>query len=176
MRGGYHSTLYRYIAIYSSFCRKELSSFTGQPEIITFVALVRPKAAVFVEEISHLLVLCTSSSISLLGLSLTPGSDDRPRKRVEFFVTGIKALTQVGVVSIAGMPDGRIFMAGAQDGCLYEFFYQRQDAWFGKRIQLINHSVGHVQSLLPRFAAPNNDGKQVSNVSRYSTLALVQIG
>jgi len=74
------------------------------------------------------------------------------------------------------MPDGRIFMAGAQDGCLYEFFYQRQDAWFGKRIQLINHSVGHVQSLLPRFAAANNDGKQVSNVSRYSTLALVQIG
>lgn len=62
------------------------------------------------------------------------------------------------MTSVVGTPDGRIFMCGQQDGNLYEMHYQAKDSWFGKRVQLVNHSVGGVQSLLPRFAASATDG------------------
>jgi nuclear pore complex protein Nup155 len=38
---------------------QDLSSFVDQPDVITHVAIVNPKPGVFVDEINHLLVLCT---------------------------------------------------------------------------------------------------------------------
>jgi nuclear pore complex protein Nup155 len=62
------------------------------------------------------------------------------------------------MTSVVGSKDGRIFMCGSQDGNLYELHYQENESWFGKRVQLINHSVGGVQSLLPRFASSSSEG------------------
>lgn len=159
----HHSALHD--PFHSRFRRKELISFTDQSDIITSVTLVRPKAAVFVEDISHLLVICTPNSVFLLGLSIKSRPGDRPRNTIQFFATDIKVSTQADMLSVVGMPDGRIFMASAQDGCLYELSYQRQDTWFADKVQLINQSVKGVQSLLPRFFSDlvtyNNDGEQV---------------
>lgn len=132
-----------------------------QPDVITSVTLVRPKASLFIEEIFHLLVICTPVSLVLLGVSATsvPGPDNRLRKEIQFYATDRNVATEIEMISVAGTQDGRIFMAGAQDGCLYELHYQETESWFGKKVQLINHSMGGVQSLLPRFASATNDGK-----------------
>lgn len=66
--------------------------------------------------------------------------------------------TEVEMASVVGTPDGRIFMCGLQDGSLYELHYQEKEGWFGKRVQLINHSIGGVQSFLPVFSATKTDG------------------
>ena len=67
------------------------------------------------------------------------------------------------MTSVIGTKDGRIFMCGQQDGNLYELHYQAIESWFGKRVQLINHSVGSVQSFLPRFASTASDGENPLN-------------
>ncbi|KAF9455109.1 nucleoporin [Macrolepiota fuliginosa MF-IS2] len=146
---------------------QDLSSFVDQPDVITSVTLVRPKASLFIEEISHLLVICTPVSVLLLGVSVTsvPGHDGRSRKEIQFYATDRNIPTDIEMISVVGTQDGRIFMAGAQDGCLYELHYQETESWFGKRVQLINHSVGGVQSLLPRFASATNDDRIIMVVS-----------
>src|SRR6266849_1547999 len=50
-------------------CSQDLSSFVDQPDVITHVAIVNPKPGVFVDEINHLLVLCTPLTVILLGVS-----------------------------------------------------------------------------------------------------------
>ena len=61
------------------------------------------------------------------------------------------------ITHVVGLDDGRIFMSG-QDGAVYELHYQEKDGWFGKRIQLINHSIGGVQSFLPLISSQRSPG------------------
>ncbi|KAF9015084.1 nucleoporin [Cyathus striatus] len=142
----------------------EISSFVDQPDVITHVALVKPKSGLFIDEISSLLVICTPVSVLLIGLStsLRPGSIS---KEIKLYATDLAIPSDVEMTSVVGTADGRIFMCGSQDGNLYELHYQENESWFGKRIQLINHSVGGVQSLLPRFASSNSEDRIVSLVS-----------
>ncbi len=136
-------------------CSQDLSSFVDQPDVITHVAIVNPKPGVFVDEINHLLVLCTPLTVILLGVSATDvlGPNHRTRKEIKLFDLDMSVPCDVEMISVAGTADGRIFMAGSQDGHLYELHYQEKEGWFGRRVQLINHSVGSVQSFFPRFTA-----------------------
>ncbi|KAI0068445.1 nucleoporin [Artomyces pyxidatus] len=146
---------------------QELSTFTDQPDVITQVAVVKPKPGVFVDEINHLLVICTPLTVLLLGVSAVdvPGPHGRPRKEIKLFATDISISTDVEMLDVAGTDDGRIFMAGSQDGHLYELHYQEKEGWFGRRVQLINHSVGGVQSLFPRLTTPRTEDRIMSVVS-----------
>ncbi|KAF9270147.1 nucleoporin [Marasmius fiardii PR-910] len=146
---------------------QEISSFVDQPYVITHVSVVKPKKGLFIEEISHLLVICTPMSVLLIALSLSPasGSGARSRKEVQLYATDLTISTEVEMTSVIGTPEGRIFMCGAQDGNLYELHYQENESWFGKRIQLINHSVGGMSSLLPRFASSSVEDRIISVVS-----------
>lgn len=139
---------------------QELASFVDQPDVITHVALVKPKQGLFVDEITALLVICTPISALLIGISVTSGhgQENRPHKDIKLYATDLSVPCDVEMTSVIGTSDGRIFMCGAQDGNLYEFHYQESDSWFTKRVQLINHSVGAVQSLLPRFSGSGADG------------------
>ncbi|KAG5647653.1 hypothetical protein DXG03_009006 [Asterophora parasitica] len=139
----------------------EISSFMEQDEVINEVALVKPKKGLFIDEITSLFVIATPLSIFLLGVSFSaPSSPGRGRRfrDLKLYATDLKVNTDVEMVSVFGTPEGRIFMFGAQDGCMYELHYQENESWFGKRIQIINHSVGGVQSLLPRFTTPTAEG------------------
>lgn len=139
---------------------EELSSFTDQPDVITHVALVKPKPGVFIDEITSLLVICTPVSVLLLGVSSTPSTTNHSGHReIKLYATEMSVQTEVEMTSVIGTPDGRIFMCGLQDGSLYELHYQEKEGWFGKRVQLINHSVGGVQSFLPKFSATRPDGE-----------------
>ncbi|KAI0824272.1 nucleoporin [Trametes gibbosa] len=146
---------------------QELSSFVDQPDVITHVALVKPKSGVFIDEITSLLVLCTPVTVLLIGVSTTPvpGPNNQMRKEIKLYATDMSVTCDVEMSAVIGTPDGRIFMAGSQDGNLYELHYQEKEGWFGKRVQLINHSVGGMQSLLPRIGASNADDRIISLVS-----------
>ncbi|KAJ7596975.1 nucleoporin [Mycena floridula] len=145
---------------------QEISSFTDQPAVITHVALVQPKKTLFIEEISHLLVICTPISVLLIAVSSSPlAGASRPRKDIKLFATDLTVVTEVEMTSVIGTQDGRIFMCGSQDGNLYELHYQETESWFGKRVQLVNHSIGSVQSLLPRFAMSSSEDRIISMVS-----------
>ncbi|KAJ6575033.1 nucleoporin [Mycena capillaripes] len=146
---------------------QEISSFVDQPDVITNVAVVKPKQGLFIEEISSLLVICTPVSVLLIALSSSPVPGAK-RKEIKLYATDFTVATDVEMTSVVGTAEGRIFMAGSQDGNLYELHYQENESWFGKRVQLINHSVGGVQSLLPRFASSNVDERILSVVSDLS--------
>ena len=80
------------------------------------------------------------------------------RKEIKLFNLDISVPCDTKMISVAGTADGRIFMAGSQDGRLYELHYQEKEGWFGRRVQLINHSIGSVQSFLPRLTGPHAKG------------------
>ncbi len=147
-------------ALLTPSSREELSSFTEQPDVITSVALVKPKAGVFIDEITSLLVLCTPISVLLLGVSSNPivGPNHRIRQEIKLYATDMSIPTEVEMTSVIGTSDGRIFMVGAQDGNLYELHYQEKEGWFEKRVQLINHSIGGVQSFLPILNSSKTSG------------------
>jgi nuclear pore complex protein Nup155 len=135
--------------------RDELSSYVDQPDVITRVALVRPKPGVFIDEITHILVICTPITILLIGISSTPapGRNGRLHNAIQLFATDMSVSIDSEMNSVAGTTDGRIFLTGADDGNLYELHYQESESWFGKRVQLINHSVSGVSSLFPRLTS-----------------------
>ncbi|THH00942.1 hypothetical protein EW026_g1653 [Hermanssonia centrifuga] len=149
---------------------EELSSFTDQPDVITHVALVKPKPGVFIDEITSLLVICTPISVLLLGVSTAsvPAPNNKIRKEIKLYATDMSVSSDVEMTSVIGTSDGRIFMCGLQDGNLYELHYQEKEGWFGKRVQLINHSVGGVQSLIPRLTASKAEDRIVSLVSDFA--------
>ncbi|KIL70918.1 hypothetical protein M378DRAFT_95691 [Amanita muscaria Koide BX008] len=146
---------------------QEINSFVDQPDVITHVALVKAKHGVFIDAITSVLVLCTPVSVLLIGVSTLPatGQNGRPRKEIQMYATDLSVQTDVEMTSVVGTQDGRMFMCGSQDGNLYELHYQESESWFGKRIQLINHSVGGVQSLLPRFSSSTSEDRIVHVVS-----------
>ncbi|KAH7883515.1 nucleoporin [Phlebopus sp. FC_14] len=146
---------------------QEISSFVDQPDVITHVAVVKPRPGVFVEEITFVMVICTPVSVLLIGLSVSSaaGPHNRPHKIIKMYATDMSLATDVEMTAVAGTQDGRIFMCGSQDGSLYELHYQQSESWFGKRVQLVNHSVGGVQSLFPRFTSPKLEDRIVSVVS-----------
>ncbi|KAJ7783706.1 nucleoporin [Mycena maculata] len=146
---------------------QEISSFVDQPDVITNVAVVKPKQGLFIEEISSLLVICTPVSVLLIALSSSPVPGAK-RKEIKLYATDFTVATDIEMTSVVGTAEGRIFMAGSQDGNLYELHYQENESWFGKRVQLVNHSVGGMQSLLPRFASSNVDDRILSVVSDHS--------
>ncbi|KDR84906.1 hypothetical protein GALMADRAFT_233368 [Galerina marginata CBS 339.88] len=149
---------------------QEIASFMDQPDVITNVALVKPKHGLFIDDITFLLVICTPVSVLLIGVALASQStlDGRTRKELKLYATDLTISTDIEMTSVTGTHEGRIFMCGQQDGNLYELHYQANDSWFGKRVQLVNHSVGGVQSLLPRFAAAGTDERILAVVSDHN--------
>ncbi|EPQ60591.1 nucleoporin [Gloeophyllum trabeum ATCC 11539] len=137
---------------------QELHSFVDQPDVISHVALVKPKPNIFIDEIVYLLVICTPVSVLLLGLSVsTPPPGSRSLKDIKLYATDMSITTEVEMTSVIGTKNGRIFMCGAHDGNLYELHYQEKEGWFGKKVQLVNHSVSGMQSLFPMLATPRSE-------------------
>ena len=140
------------------------STFESLTDVIVGVALVTPKPGVFVDTISHLLVLATPTEVSLVGLGYAPPKDQpAAKKEVTFYMTGLSAPTDgVSFINIKGTSSGRIFLASSADaltpggiggdGCLYELAYQRAEGWFAKKCSLHNLTNGGItKSIVPSF-------------------------
>ena len=124
----------------SPFDSEEISSFSDQPDVITYAATTQPKPGVFINEIYYLLVLSTGVPVSSVA-----GRDGRVHKGIKMYATDMSVSPDVEMTSVVGTAGGRIFVCGSQDGYLYELYYQEKGGWFGKRAQLINRSVGKVR-------------------------------
>ncbi|GAA6024169.1 hypothetical protein JCM10207_005590 [Rhodosporidiobolus poonsookiae] len=138
------------------------STFEELTDVIVGVALVRPRPGVFVDSISHLLVLATPSQVTLVGLGYTASSPSA-KKEVTFYLTNLSVPTDgVSFTTIRGTSSGRIFLSTSPepltpggiggDGCLYELVYQAQEGWFAKRCTLHNLTSGGVaKAVMPSF-------------------------
>ncbi|OAA58342.1 non-repetitive nucleoporin [Cordyceps fumosorosea ARSEF 2679] len=117
----------------------ELIGFEDQPHTIQAVALVPPKKGIFVNTITHILVVATSSEMILLGVSATP--TPAGTKSVSLYQTKMSLpLRGSDVRVIAGSADGRIFFGGTNDVDISELYYQSEEKWFSNRCGKINHT------------------------------------
>ncbi|PHH63665.1 hypothetical protein CDD81_5646 [Ophiocordyceps australis] len=139
----------------------ELIGFEEQPQTIHSVALVPPKPGIFVNTITHILVVATSSEMILLGVSTadTPAGT----KSVSLYQTKMSlAIRGNDVRIITGTDDGRIFFGGCADTDVSELFYQSEERWFSNRCGRINHSnpgwssVVTLQAVLWRTETPEH--------------------
>lgn len=130
--------------------------------MIVGVGLVTPRKGVFVDAISHLLVLATPNQITLVGIGYAAPSPGAKRE-VTFYLTGLTVSTDgISLTTVRGTSTGRIFLASSPDpltpggiggdGCLYELVYQSAEGWFVKRCTLYNLTSGSLtQSIVPSF-------------------------
>ena len=100
----------------SSLDSEEMSSFSGQLDVITYVATTQPKPGVFIDEISYLLVLYKPISVVSIGVSVSPaaGQDGRVHREIKVYATDMSVSPGVEMTSVVGAADGRIFMCGSR--------------------------------------------------------------
>ncbi|KAI8391555.1 Nup133 N terminal like-domain-containing protein [Radiomyces spectabilis] len=110
--------------------RTEAKIYEDASEIVN-VAVVKPKANIFNDEVSHVLVVATKRDISLVALSFK--RDAGNNSQVTFYRSGISTSSSgVQMVSIIGNQLGRIFMLG-DDGNVWELEYKQEEGWFTNR-------------------------------------------
>lgn len=166
-----------YLWNYLDASQSAFESYEHPERVIQSVGLVKPKAGVFIDSIKYVLVICTSSSISLLGLAFDeapasgvngpssasaasgssgPSSSTAVRrasstKQLKLFVTEMSVTTDgVHLSDVCGTEAGRIFCKG-NDGCLYEILYQANEGWFSHRCALRNVTNPRLSNLVPSF-------------------------
>jgi nuclear pore complex protein Nup155 len=124
----------------------ELVGYEEQPNNIITVKLVKPRAKVFVDNISYLLVVATTADIFLIAVECQRGPEGV--HTVTLYRTGLTvSIRGIHIRSIEGSDaTGRIFFADGRDSeDVYELNYQQEDKWFSSRCSKTNHvrtSVG----------------------------------
>src|ERR1700761_2925082 len=112
----------------------EFDAYTEQKDVITCVGLVKPKQGIFVDEIKYVLVICTTASVILLGLSLSSQAGDTERRSLKLYATDMGVSNKsIGIHVVAGTSAGRIFLGGS-DGPLYEMEYSSSESWFSPKM------------------------------------------
>lgn len=114
--------------------------YCGEEQAIVAVGLATPKPHVFVEAIHHILVICTTVEVVLLGVCSTGGNDDIALQPLPLYAI---ASDNVTMTCVATTPEGRIFLGGA-DGHVYELLYSANDSWRQKRCTKVCFVVGGV--------------------------------
>ncbi|KAM0790881.1 hypothetical protein ACM66B_004721 [Microbotryomycetes sp. NB124-2] len=138
------------------------SIFEELSDVIIGVGLVKPRPGVFVDSVTHVLVLTTVSHVTLVGIGHAqpePGA----KKQVTFYLTGLSVSSDgLPFTTIRGSANGRIFLCTSPDavvpggrdgdGCLYEMAYRSNEGWFSKRCTLTNLTLNAItQSVVPSF-------------------------
>lgn len=103
-------------------------SFDQLDQSIVSVALVPPKPGVFVNNISHVLVICTASDLYLIAMTY-----DSQKNELELYETGMSvSVNGLGALSIAASPEsGRLFICGTNHGAnISEIVYTNVETWF----------------------------------------------
>lgn len=117
--------------------------YSGEEQAIVAVGLVKPKSGVFLEAISYVLVIATTVELVMVGVCLEDGGRELTLHPLQY-----SCPTDATIMNdITSTPDGRIFLAGA-DEALYELVYAQSDSWHSKRCKKVRHSQ-NLSSLLP---------------------------
>ncbi|KZP00865.1 nucleoporin-domain-containing protein [Calocera viscosa TUFC12733] len=138
---------------------------------VTSVALVKPRRNVYQSNISWVLLVVTSNRITFHGLhqqaapsNVASGPQSQPWEIYDSDLS-VDTTSTGEMTSVCGTDDGRIFMCGARDGCVYELVYRRTESWGvipfvtrGARYELMNRSVAVGSSFYPTlFGGPKHD-------------------
>ncbi|PVH73490.1 nucleoporin-domain-containing protein [Cadophora sp. DSE1049] len=135
----------------------EVIGYEEQAYGITAVKLVKPKAGVFLKDITHLLVVATTAEMILLGVAskletttLTSKLENTGVRTVSLYQTKMSISTRgINVQVIEGSDaTGRIFFSGKQNE-VYEFTYQSQEQWFAGNTGKVNHTNPGYMAMLP---------------------------
>jgi nuclear pore complex protein Nup155 len=118
-------------------------------QIITSVALVRPKPGVFAANIPFLLVVTTPVEILLFAISFENNSI---YGSLQLFPTQFSCPSDdIIMLRCVGTDLGRIFLCG-RDGLVYELQYELKQGWFSKKCRKVKYSQSAFDSL--RFLLP----------------------
>lgn len=132
----------------------DLHTFDEMDTTIISVALVPPKKGLFIDSISHLLVLVTLSDLYIVALSHNKESNS-----IELYETGMSVSVKGLDVSqiVASPKTGRIFFTGDSDGTnLWEIIYSNVETWFKGKCSKVCHSRQYLlSSLAPSL--PNSE-------------------
>ncbi|KAJ9533902.1 hypothetical protein QJQ45_026986, partial [Haematococcus lacustris] len=130
--------------------------YGGEEQAICAVGLARPRPGVFLAAIQHVIVLCTTTEVVLLGVCPGRRPPAPPGSRPDPVGLTLQPLPLYSVPSdnvvmtrVVCSPQGRIFLGGA-DGHLYELQYAAADSWGRKRCTKVR-LTGRLQQLLPSF-------------------------
>lgn len=129
----------------------DLVGFEEQPNSITAVRLVVPRAGVFVPSITRLLVIATTAEIILVGVSTQ--SAPTGSLTIALYQTRMSIPVRGMDVSVieGSAATGRIFFTGKCDNDVYELTYQQEEKWFQSRCAKINHTSKGITTLTPSF-------------------------
>ncbi|TKX18355.1 putative nucleoporin NUP170 [Elsinoe australis] len=118
----------------------ELIGYEEATSVITSVALIKPRAGVFVPAITHLLVVANNDNISLIGVATRANAAGG--KDVELYSTRMSVPGKGSTCSqiVASEKTGRIFFSGRANEDVWELTYQQEERWFKNRCEKINHS------------------------------------
>jgi len=165
------TNVYTKIFAYTRPCRTEFLRYEEQPYSISSCALIPSKPGVFIDEIQLVLVLSTKATLQLIGLSR-----DAATGELKMYDTDMVVETDGNeMTSIVGTTDGRVFMTGIDDGCLYELFYQAEEGWFSKRVRLENRSVGPLNRLIPGVLGTRYNGPSTSLRASFPYIILISL-
>lgn len=132
--------------------------YSGEEQAIVSVGMCTPRPGVFVEAIRHIMIVCTTTEIVLLGVCCSAGAggtgdDDCEEVMLQPLPLYSVSSDDVAMTSVACTTNGRIFLGGA-DGNLYEIKYSAAESWRTKRCSKICHTGGlrqYLPSFLPGF-------------------------
>jgi nuclear pore complex protein Nup155 len=123
---------------------RDFSRYDQQDSTIHAVGLVRARKDVFVDDIHYLLVICTATKATLLGLSRSPKGE------LSLYATNMSVEAPTTMTSIRGTDAGRIFLLGVNKD-IYELEYSISSGWLssGSKIWLTNRSSGYLSTWVP---------------------------
>ena len=131
----------------------ELQGYAGQQHRITAVKLARPRPGIFVNTITHILVVATVSEIHLIGLATQKSAAGIVS--LSLYETGMQATVKgLNVNCLVGSSKtGRIFFGTTTNNDVWEFTYQQEDKWFSNKCAKINHTQSSVTAIGSIFSA-----------------------
>ncbi|KAF3942199.1 hypothetical protein ABW19_dt0210033 [Dactylella cylindrospora] len=122
---------------------------------ILAVNLLKPRPGVFVDTVTHVLVVATSADITILGVSATPNGRSFNGCDIQMYKTNMTVpVKSINVDIIEGSAKtGRIFFTGSHDNDVYELTYQEQEGWFQPRCGKICHTQsGIIAQFAPKIS------------------------
>jgi nuclear pore complex protein Nup155 len=150
------SALYLWDYTHPNPDQTELIGFEELTESITAVQLVRPRPGVFVNNITHLLVVTTADHLHLIGLA----SSKSPAgvTSVTLYQTGMNvSMKAINSNCITGSAKtGRIFVGSGTTNDVYEITYQQEEKWFSSKCgKICQTDTSLTSSFSKSFSVPH---------------------
>ena len=130
---------------------REFSRFDQMAGEIQVVGLVRARKDVFIDGITHLLIISTASRTKMLGLSQEDNGE------LSIYTTDFEVDSPAQFTEVQGTDDGRVFLLG-HNRDIYELEYTANSGWFGNgtKMWITNRTSSVIANWVPSLFTPAN--------------------